>query len=550
MILSLATHTRTIVVPVAAVLALLAMPIVSSASTGAGTSHDLNFNSDSGCGGDERFGCGELIMLEDFAAPRHTWEEMNDPVMGGKSTGSFVVDTDQKLGVFHGSVEIVSFLRAPGFIKAETAAGESWPDVSACEGLQLIARSSTPDYRGFRLSFGHKRPPHSFPYIYGFKTDVHLVKLPFDSFTDKWDAGTGDAIVTCKENKEYCPDAASLKDLYSIAVWGEGVEGEVDLQIQSISAYGCKSATSAADAADGDGTDGVDSITIEDFSDPVHEWRTMNDPVMGGKSKSSVTVHDGMASFEGTCAVVPFLHAPGFITMTTGEHHPPSRFGLGFGALAKDPHPSSAFPDVSGCEALAIRVRSRDATVYDGYYVSFGTDRVPGGHHAFGYKTHFAVDAGNGSAFGDVVLPFSSFSSHWDEATGETTVTCAEDPSVCPTPETLRDMKTMSFWAEGVEGDIALDVERVSAIGCNSSGGGSPPVESGSAGTETATATTMVLGGWHSGESGMSCGIGMVALFGVAVALFAARVRSSRRSASLGYAELDQKADPLPSDLA
>jgi len=43
------------------------------------------------------------------------------------------------------------------------------------------------------------------------------------------------------------------QDFYSISVWGEGVEGTVDLQIKSISAYGCASA----------GDD--DSITIEDL---------------------------------------------------------------------------------------------------------------------------------------------------------------------------------------------------------------------------------------------------------------------------------------------
>merc|ERR1711937_1018886 len=114
------------------------------------------------------------------------------------------------------------------------------------------------------------------------------IRLPFDEFTDKWDAGTGDAVVTCAENKEYCPDENDKKDLYSIAVWGEGVQGTVDLQIQSVSAYGCKSLptddeTNAANDSDIEmeseedaqmtvtttanksGSDG-DTIAIEDFS--------------------------------------------------------------------------------------------------------------------------------------------------------------------------------------------------------------------------------------------------------------------------------------------
>jgi len=125
--------------------------------------------------------------------------------MGGKSTGTFHVDDN--VGVFQGSVEIVPFLKAPGFIKAETTKGETWPDASKCDGLQFTLKSSTPSYQGFRVSFGNKRPPDAFPYTYGFKTNLKLdasqqdfqtIRLPFDTFTDKWDAGSGDAVVTCK----------------------------------------------------------------------------------------------------------------------------------------------------------------------------------------------------------------------------------------------------------------------------------------------------------------------------------------------------------------
>ena len=44
----------------------------------------------------------------------------------------------------------------------------------------------------------------------------------------------------------------------------------------------------------------------------------------------------------------------------------------------------SIFPDVSACNGITINIRSR--TQYNGYYISFGTDRVPGGGHAMGYK--------------------------------------------------------------------------------------------------------------------------------------------------------------------
>jgi len=411
-------------------------------------------------------------VLEDFTSPKHKWVEMNDPVMGGKSTGTFQVDKANHVGVFHGSVEIVSFLKAPGFIKAETTKGESWPDASSCEGLRFTLRSSTPNYKGFRVSFGSKRPPDAFPYTYGFKSNMHLddskdfqtIRLPFDEFTDKWDAGTGDAVVTCAENKEYCPDQNDKKDLYSIALWGEGVEGKVDLEIQSISAYGCQSiddettnissSSSSTDSIESEmeleeaSSGGSDAITIEDFSAPEMNWKTMNDPVMGGRSKSSVEINDGVAQFRGTCAIVPFLHAPGFITMVTG----------GFFSRKE------TFPDVSNCRGLALTLRS--SVDYEGYFVSFGTDRVPGGRHASGYKSHLALP--NSDDFAEIEIPFSDFSSKWDEGTGKTTVTCQEDSQYCPTLDNLRNMKTLSFWGEGVEGDVALDVKRIGAYGCAS----------------------------------------------------------------------------------
>merc|ERR1712157_24446 len=98
------------------------------------------------------------------------------------STGDFVVDVTEHVGKFHGSVEIVDFLKAPGFIKAETRKGETWPDVSTCTGFQFTLRSTTPEYEGFRISFGSKRPPDAFPYTYGFKANLKLEAQDGDDF--------------------------------------------------------------------------------------------------------------------------------------------------------------------------------------------------------------------------------------------------------------------------------------------------------------------------------------------------------------------------------
>jgi hypothetical protein len=190
-------------------------------------------------------------------------------------------------------------------------------------------------------------------------------------------------------------------------------------------------------------------IMIEDFSHAVNKWDTMNDPVMGGQSVSSLEIKDGVAHFEGTCAIVPFLKAPGFITMVAGG------FYQGY----------ALFPDVSNCSGLKLVLRT--SVSYKGYYVSFGKVQVPGGGHATGFKTPLEEVPMND--FGEMILPFSSFSSKWDEATGKTQVECsAEDSQYCPTEETLQNMKTMSFWGEGVEGEVSLDIKSISAVGCDS----------------------------------------------------------------------------------
>ena len=54
----------------------------------------------------------------------------------------------------------------------------------------------------------------------------------------------------------------------------------------------------------------------------------------------------------------------------------------------------------------------------------------------------------------------------WDDATGEPIHTCHDVPRYCPDAKTLKNMKTMSIWAEGVEGDVQLFVQAVKGYGC------------------------------------------------------------------------------------
>merc|ERR1712232_1211506 len=146
----------------------------------------------------------------------------------------------------------VPFLHAPGFIQAYGRG--PFPDVSSCGALKITLRAAG-EYAGYRVGFGMKKPPHSFPYTHGFKTKLVIpasssssdepspfvdVVVPFHEFSDKWDAATGDVTVPCsEENILFCPDAETLKNMKEVSVWGEGVAGSVNLEIKSISATGC-----------------------------------------------------------------------------------------------------------------------------------------------------------------------------------------------------------------------------------------------------------------------------------------------------------------------
>ena len=173
----------------------------------------------------------------------HAWRAMNDPVMGGQSYSTVAVEN--KVLNFTGACKIVPKLQALGFVQALTDDKVAWPDVSKCEGLRLTAKAAD-DFKGYRACFGHGHPVGEGRYAYGWKSHFMPsvgkfgdVDIAFDSFTDFWDEATGEPIHTCAEDKKYCPNEKALKDIKTLSIWAEGVEGKVDLQVSEVAAYGC-----------------------------------------------------------------------------------------------------------------------------------------------------------------------------------------------------------------------------------------------------------------------------------------------------------------------
>ena len=200
------------------------------------------------------------LVSFDGAVPLSKFVQLNDPVMGGRSSGTWSVDAVGKFGKFNGTVLDVPSLSAPGFIKVNSApnpnptpnpnphpnlgfikaaADGAFADASsaAAGDLVLMVRSSTPSYTGFQVSFasGTVAPPYAcagggaIPFSRGcFKAPFAVpagdaftaVRVPFHAFSDKWSPSTGKQTSTCADDADVCPTAEKLSAIKRLEVWG------------------------------------------------------------------------------------------------------------------------------------------------------------------------------------------------------------------------------------------------------------------------------------------------------------------------------------------
>merc|ERR1711907_451966 len=221
--------------------------------------------------------------------------------------------------------------------------------------------------------------------------------------------------------------------------WAEGKVGDVKIDIRSVSGYGCGSAVALAKPAVG-----IPLTTFDGAEATTQRWTAMNDPVMGGKSKATFTVDSNAGVFEGAVAIVPSLQAPGFCTMQS---------------------PRGSFPDISGADA--IEVVARQSSDYKGWRFTIGdAPRNPDSGAPFfvkgTYKANFAIPVSE--EFQTVTIPLSDFAYKWSDTTGEPTVKCVDDASVCPVEKYLKSPKQLSITAEGVEGSFHLEVKSITAV--------------------------------------------------------------------------------------
>jgi hypothetical protein len=380
-----------------------------------------------------------------------TWKETDDPVMGGKSKGTFTVDSDNKVGIFSGTCAIVPFLKAPGFIKVVSSG--TTPDVSTCKNLVLNVKSQT-DYKGFKVSFSNDQYPGGKFFAYGYKADFQPpvgkfgdVVLPFTSFSSHWDDGTGEPITKCAGDSKACPTVASLKDMKTISFWGEGVAGDVNLQIKSIRASGCDEAVESSA--------GVTLATFDGAEGTTFKFVELNDPVMGGKSTGTfkIDAENKVGVFDGEVVNVPSLKAPGFIKVAGDATYFPDASSVGDkGDVVLSVRSSQ--PDYKGYRVTIVSGASSAA------YACSGGGTLPFSRGC--YKAKFSVPNSTNGEFHSIRIPLSSFSDLWSPASGEHNKECADDSSACLTPQRLSKVQRLELWAEGMAGKANLQISKIS----------------------------------------------------------------------------------------
>jgi hypothetical protein len=117
------------------------------------------------------------------------------------------------------------------------------------------------------------------------------------------------------------------------------------------------------------------------------DWETVNDPVMGGVSKSSFHVDGKVGIWSGDVKIVPFLKAPGFCTLRAP----------GFRKTAK-------FPDLSSSDGLVVRTAASQGL--KDFRVTLSTDGAGRGmFRDMSYSAEFRAT----EDFEDVFVPWKAF---------------------------------------------------------------------------------------------------------------------------------------------
>jgi len=202
-------------------------------------------------------------------------------------------------------------------------------------------------------------------------------------------------------------------------------------------------------------------VTFDGASGTTASWVDINDPVMGGGSTSSFKVTDDKTLvFNGTCAIVKFLQAPGFAKI------------IG----------SASYADITGYDGIKMRVRSSTPD-YAGFKLGWAAPGIPktsrfgGASYKAGFKLQDTTD------WQIIEVPMTQFSYDWSGYTGRCDTKdpdslfakgaqhyCCDKsgltpskPEVCVDQKYLSQVKDFEIWAEGVQGDFNIEIDYIAA---------------------------------------------------------------------------------------
>ena len=290
----------------------------------------------------------KITTFDGVKSTTQKWLSENDPVMGGRSVGSFEVHRSAGIGRWEGEVKVVPKLQAPGFCSIRTR--HEFPDLSAAQGLLITARHG-PEAEVTKIKVSMISSVHNSPREGDFEAPLQLTStwathfVPFVSMVQDWRG----------QKEGGAPTKEQLENIHGLGFLSDGVAGKFLFEIRTI-AIG-----SAPVPPPPSPPPAVVSDTLFSFgTEGVKPWSVTDDPVMGGRSHSSFVVGNDEAGnhnvgiFAGTVAIVPFLHAPGFCNA----------------------HVHFPAVDASDYDAIEITVRNRSPSL-NAFKSSFGGKGVP-----------------------------------------------------------------------------------------------------------------------------------------------------------------------------
>eukprot|EP00966_Prymnesium_polylepis_P227034 5253221-Prymnesium_polylepis.1 len=179
----------------------------------------------------------------------------------------------------------------------------------------------------------------------------------------------------------------------------------------------------------------------------TREWTTVNDPVMGGASISTFEQSGAVGIWTGEVKVVPFLHAPGFCTLTTTNT-------------------KKAFPDCSNTSYMSLTLTNGSGLPSSDFMMQAGVHGVTSDGSVYQANCSTQYCCAN-----DCRIPWSAFVLTWR---GER----IKGPSLA---SNLDKLNRVGIGTAGTAGKFSLSIKSITASTTASSAhceGSTPPPSS------------------------------------------------------------------------